>query len=190
MTEEEIELVRRSIRGDPEAFGLLYGRSWKTVYAFILSHVADWDEARSIAQESFLQAWKGVGRLREPGRFGGWIRTVAMNEVKKWRGLADTRARARRAPMEAIGDPADARAPDPAESLSRAEFEAAVREALDDLPPLAREAALLRILADLDCGEIAERLGIGYDQAKGLAARGVARAAKRLRRRVAGGGAP
>lgn len=190
MTEEDRERVRRSIRGDREAFSGLYGGFWTTVLSFAASHVRDFEDARGIAQETFLQAWKGIGRLREPERFPGWIRSIAANEVRKWAELAETRAAARRAALDAVPDSADPRAEDPGEAASRREFEGCVREALDDLPPLAREATLLRLLAGLGHSEIAERLGLGLHQARGLVARGAAKAAVRLRRRFAPEGNP
>lgn len=188
--EEERELVRRSIRGDREAFGSLYRRSWAAVYSFVLNQIPDWDEARSVAQQAFLRAWRGIGGLREPERFGGWIRSVAQNEVRKWRDLADTRAASRRADPGEVPDPADPKAPDPAEAASDREVAAIVREELEKLPPLAGEVVYLRLLAGLEYSEIGERLGIGLHQARGLGIRGIARIGERVRGRLAAGESP
>jgi hypothetical protein len=76
---EERDLVERSIRGDRDAFAALYERSFGPVYAFVVAEVSDFDEARSICQETFLRAWNGIQGLKEPAAFGGWIRTFARN---------------------------------------------------------------------------------------------------------------
>lgn len=176
--------MRRCVAGDREAFAALYERSWAPVHAFVLQQIGDWDEARSVAQEVFLTAWRSIGDLREPERFAGWIRTVAASEVRRWRDLADVRARERRRPVAEAADVTDERSRDPGEEAVLREFRALVLEEIRDLPPLGREATLLRLLGELPYEAIGERLGIGTNQAKGLAMRGMAKVSARLGERM------
>lgn len=184
METTEKELIERSARGDRDAFGALYERSWPAVYAFVLRDIEDRDEARSVAQNVFLEAWKGIRGIRDPGAFGGWIRTIAAHQVERWRALADHRAAARRVPLADGLDPLDSRAKDPLDAAAEGEFEDLAREALRDFPPVSREAVLLRLLAGLEHAEIGERLGLGLNQTKGIVIRGLARLADRLRERI------
>ena len=184
MEKEERDLVERSIRGDRDAFAALYERSFGPVYAFVVSEVSDFDEARSICQETFLRAWNGLKGLKEPAAFGGWIRTIARNEISRFRARPQTRAAARNVPIEDVAEPADGRAVDPAGAAAQREFEDAVRDELRDSPPVQREAVLLRVLAGLEYNEIATRLDIGLNEGKGLVIRGVAKLADRLERRL------
>lgn len=190
MTEEEKELVRRSMGGDREAFAAVYRLAWPAVYSSVLREIHDWDEARAVTQDAFLQAWKGIGGLREPDRFGGWMRTVAGNEVRKWRGLADHRAAARKRPIEDAANAPDPRAPDPPASALGREVRALVLEEVRGHPEPAREVILLRLLSGLEYHEIGERLGLPLQQAKNLGIRGIARLAKRLGERLGEQSAP
>lgn len=82
-------------QGDREAFAALYERTRAAVYAAALGLVKDAEEAREIAQDTFVQVWESAGRYRAQGTPMAWILTVARN-------LAKMRLRARRdlSPLE------------------------------------------------------------------------------------------
>ena len=46
----------------------------------ILGNEAD---ARDAAQETFVAAWRQLGRLREPGKFEAWLQRVAVNAARQ-----------------------------------------------------------------------------------------------------------
>lgn len=172
--QETTALARRAQGGDGAAFGELYKRSWGLLYSFVASQVGNRDEIVEIVQEAFTRAFEGIGSLREPAAFPGFLRTIASRVVFHRRGRTDPAAAE---PDEA----ADDTAPGPAESAERSEFERALHRALEGFPPHHREAILLRLVEGLKYREIGERLGMGLDQAKGIIARGVLRLTDSLR---------
>ena len=94
-------LVRASQRGDREAFGELFSRFERTVFAIALRRLGDYNEAEELCQDVFMQALLKIGQLREPASFGAWLRGVKQeqqgperNEVQRLvRGDARQRAR-------------------------------------------------------------------------------------------------
>lgn len=182
MAGEEIEeLVRCSQSGDREAFERLYRIAWPGVWASVRGRIPDADEARGIAQDAFLQAWRDLPALRDPARFAGWVRMIALHE-------AQSRLRARPAPVAdpALDERRDPAAPDPAREAESRELKRALDGALLELPEEGREAVLLFLVEGLRYREVAERLGMTYDRAKGLIARGVAKVGSKLGRFVRG----
>ena len=73
-----ITLVRLAQAGDREAFGELAVAFEPTVYSIVLRRLRDASEAREQTQEIFIRAMRKIGQLREPERFAGWLRQIAV----------------------------------------------------------------------------------------------------------------
>ena len=71
-------LVGRAQDGDREAFGELVEQFQPTVYAIALRRLANASDALELTQEVFLHVLRRIGQLREPERFAGWLRQVAV----------------------------------------------------------------------------------------------------------------
>lgn len=153
---DEAGLVRQARDGDPAAFGRLVERYKDAVYAAILAVTRDFDAAHDVAQEVFLRAWFGLGRLEETAAFGPWMRAIARNRARTW-----LERRQHRPPTEAIEvDEIADRAASPEEEAERAERRRIVRSALDRLPETSREVLVLHYLEGLATPRIAASLGI------------------------------
>jgi RNA polymerase sigma-70 factor (ECF subfamily) len=83
--ETDAELVRRSLRGETAAFGVLAERHRAAVAGFCYRHVGDFDTAEDLAQETFLRAYFDLHALREPGSFGPWLKAIALRLCQSWR---------------------------------------------------------------------------------------------------------
>src|SRR5262249_4982168 len=75
---ETAELVVRAQAGDRAAFGELIEQFQKTVYAICLGRLGDPSEAQDLTQDVFLHVYQRLDQLREPERFAGWLRQVAV----------------------------------------------------------------------------------------------------------------
>jgi RNA polymerase sigma-70 factor (ECF subfamily) len=75
-------LVQRTRRGDREAFGQLVERYRDAIYGLAYHHVQNFEDARDIAQESFIKAYLRLPQLRDEQKFGPWLRQVTINECK------------------------------------------------------------------------------------------------------------
>jgi RNA polymerase sigma-70 factor (ECF subfamily) len=107
-----------------------------------------------VVQESFLQAFLALDRLRDPDRFAAWLAGIVLNVG---RGL-----RRRGTPLTLLPDwpeplhPTSAGGLPTAEDLDRAD---ALRAAVAGLPAGQRRAVTLHYYADLPAGQVAEAPG-------------------------------
>ena len=79
LTEEQQELcvlVEDAQQGDRVAFGQLVERYERSVYATAMRRLGNDAEAQELVQEVFVQALRKIDQLREPLRFGGWLRSI------------------------------------------------------------------------------------------------------------------
>lgn len=77
----DAELVRRSVQGDESAFAGLVRRYLGTVTRLIRYQVGDC-ETEDLLQETLIQAWKDLPRLRDPDRVRPWLLQVARNRCR------------------------------------------------------------------------------------------------------------
>jgi len=73
-----ITLVRRAKNGNREAFGALAEQFESTVFAIVLRRLRNFSEARELTQDVFIQAMRKLPQLRDPERFAGWLRQIAV----------------------------------------------------------------------------------------------------------------
>ncbi len=107
------------------------------------------EEAEDIAQESVLQAYLGLEHLRDPERFGAWLRGIASNLARmRLRRLSLQQSVASRLRPTAGREP-----------FESSETATLVREALAELPPPQRDAVLMHDVAGLTAPEIGARVG-------------------------------
>lgn len=84
MRMEEKELVRRTMEGDEEAFGVLVKKYRTKVFNLAYSLTRDRDAADDLAQESFIKAYFALPRFKLKSGFGTWLYRIAMNTVKDY----------------------------------------------------------------------------------------------------------
>ena len=72
-------LARLSAQGDESAFVELIRRHERQLAALIQYHLGNRDYAEDVLQETLLQAWVGIRRLREPKTVGRWLLRIAKN---------------------------------------------------------------------------------------------------------------
>src|SRR2546423_4115988 len=152
-------LVKRSLRGDGDAFAALFDRHAPRVYALAYQLLGDRAEAEDITQDAFLQALSALPTLRQPETFGAWVARIATNaslSTLRRRGLL---------PQAELSEAVAATCPDPArwsspEAMGLATEERhSVHVTLKRLAPSQRAALAMREIGGLSYAEIARALG-------------------------------
>jgi RNA polymerase sigma-70 factor (ECF subfamily) len=163
---DEDALLGAWLAGDEEAFGELIRRHQPLVLAIVRRYATTPEDARDLAQRTFLKAFESARRmLARGGRnavpFRRWLVRVAVNLAKNHRRDAGRWSSVPFAPegMASAG-------PSASETLERAQATAQVRRAALLLPRRQREVLTLRLDAELPFAEIGAALGITENAAK------------------------
>lgn len=77
-TEEFLPIVLKAQAGCRESFGELVEQFQNTVFAIALRRLRNHAEAAELTQDVFIQAMRKLSQLREPERFPGWLRRIAV----------------------------------------------------------------------------------------------------------------
>ena len=78
MTDEKV-LIRRVLAGDQEAFAELIALHEKQVYNLCLRMTGHPEDARDLAQEAFLKAWRGLQFYKFESAFSTWLYRLTSN---------------------------------------------------------------------------------------------------------------
>ena len=172
---------------DPARFDALYRRYLARVYSFAYYELGDHHAAEDATEATFVSALTNLQRFEERARpadgdgastFCVWLFQIARNEV------AGERRRARRRPVEPIGETLGAIVADPLsvedEAVRRDEARAAWR-AVGRLPGERRQAMGLRFVDELSTAEIAGVLGKSEGSVRVLIHRALRSVAKDMR---------
>jgi len=76
------------------------------VYRLSFAILADEADARDAAQDTFVTAWRQIGRLRDPERFDAWLQRVAVNAARMTH-RARRRRGVREIPASHVGEMAE-----------------------------------------------------------------------------------
>jgi len=156
------ELIRRVQNGDQNAFGLLV-RKYEHKIGFVISrYVSDTHEVEDIAQETFIKAYRAIGRFRGDSAFYTWLYRIAVNTTKNYlvsqkRRPPDSDLDAAEVESTGIGQVMHDNDTPEAGALSR-EIAQTVTTALRSLPAELRQALELRELQGFSYEEIAEQM--------------------------------
>ena len=162
---DDASLVRRCLKDDPDAFRFLVERYQAEVYGLALRILGRAEDAEDLAQETFLRAFRALGRYDPTRPFGAWLHTIAAR-------LCIDHHRRNRAKFVSLTQPEEGTAgeertielEDPAdrpdEEVEKSELARRLDTLVQELPPDSRTAILLRHQQDLPYEEIARVLGV------------------------------
>ncbi|MFQ5906482.1 MAG: RNA polymerase sigma factor [bacterium] len=166
------ELIRLVKRGELKAFDALVVRYHRKVYGIASSMLKDHDAADDICQETFLRAYRALGRFREGASFFTWVYRIAVNLC-----LNAIRSRKRLVPVEEARETASSVGPSQEDCAERRELLEKVNKKLEVMHPKYRAALLLRVNEGLSYAEISVVLGVP----KGTVMSRISRAREMLR---------
>ena len=75
---ELLNLVRRAQAGNRDAFGRLAEAFEPAVFGIVLRRLRNRAEAAEVTQDVFMRALRKLNQLRDPERFAGWLKRIAV----------------------------------------------------------------------------------------------------------------
>lgn len=181
MERDETILVERARKGDAESFRELVESYSPKLFRLAWRITGDEQSAEDAVQETFLRAYRSLGRFDARAQFGTWLHRIAVNAALD---LARRQQRHRSRHESRLDGPGSAEEsfpssdPGPDRIALSLEMERAVRSALAELSAMERTAFVLRHFEGRSIAEICDQLGLGVSAGK----QAVFRAVKKLRR--------
>ena len=161
MVATDEELVARSMEGDAESFNQLVLRWERPIYALAYRVIGRDEDARDVAQETFLRAFRALPGFKGQAKFSSWLYRIALNLCRDWirrkkrtpivempEGVDIVELAAEQGPVESIED-----------LVARKEMSRIVAEGMKLLPEEQRTAIVLKEYHGLTFQEIADLQG-------------------------------
>ncbi|MDO9342491.1 RNA polymerase sigma factor [Pseudomonas pergaminensis] len=176
-TDPDVELLARISNNEPAAVNEMVTRKLPRLLALASRILGDADEAKDVAQESFLRIWRHAASWRSgEARFDTWLHRVALN-------LCHDRLRRRK--ERPLSDDETAALVDTTpsldEQLEAADRSARMAAALAALPERQREAIVLQYYQELSNIDAAALMNISVEALESL----LSRARRQLRSQLA-----
>ncbi len=193
MFQDDVQLIRKTLLGDDSAFAALVEKYQKDVHALIWRKIGDFHHAEEVTQDTFLQAYKKLGTLRDPKSFAGWLYVIANRLSINWIQRSKPKTT-----MQSLEDTSIVEIEESDyihHTMNQRETEVeehrseVVKKLLEELPESERTVVTLHFLGEMTTKEIGNFLGVSVNTIKSRLRRGRERlhAAESLVREVLGG---
>ncbi len=154
----DVELLKRAMAGDRDAFAAIYDRYHGVVYRFARMMSGSTAVAEDVTHEVFVLLMKDLGRYRAPLAalstfLYGMARNVIRSRLRRERRYVDFG-------VVGTGVPEPSIESDPVAGMTQAAHLASLRRAITELPPRFREAVILCDLHGLPYAEAAAILRV------------------------------
>lgn len=181
--DEDVELMLRVRDGDRDAFETLVHRYQTTAHATAYRLLGDATQAQDIAQDAFLRLYRSRERYRPTAAFRTFFYRILVNlcysAMRKARPTYSLDSPSRSGEHSLLDQVVDDQGVAPEDATEKRELRAAVRAAIESLPPNQRLALVLARFQGLSYAEVASAMKTSSKAVKSLLAR--ARAALKAR---------
>ena len=160
------QVVQAAREGDLDALSELVRLTQSEVYTLALRLTGNEEDARDVAQDTYLRVMKGVRKFRGDSSFSTWLYRVTANTAYTH---LQRRKRHRAQPlpeMEEALDLPEATGERPDDAVVTAELRGRLEDAVASLPPAYRTVVVLKDIYGLPHEEIAQSLGISVTACK------------------------
>ncbi|WP_321335479.1 RNA polymerase sigma factor [uncultured Bacteroides sp.] len=76
---EERQYIQRILDGETELYAVLLDRYSRSIYLLIVQMVSHPEDAEELVQDTFLKAFRSLGRYKGESRFSTWLYRIAYN---------------------------------------------------------------------------------------------------------------
>ena len=180
MDATETAVLARARQGDSDAFRALVEQHSRSVFRLAFRMTGNEQDAEDVVQESFLRAYRQLGRFESRANFGTWLYRIVSNcsvDLMRSKQARHDQVRGDSLDQKGAVELPAAEMPGPERIAQSAEIDRRVQGALQELSPLERAAFTLRHYEGRSIEEISATLGLGTSAAK----HSVFRAVKKLR---------
>ena len=158
----DAELVGATMAGNRDAFGQIVARYQSLICSLAYSATGSLGQSEDLAQETFITAWKHLGRLRERDKLRAWLCGIARNRIN---GFLRREGREPVRDAEPLENLSESHSPEPLppDYVMSREEEAILWRSLQTIPETYREPLVLyyREHQSVEC--VAQALALSED---------------------------
>lgn len=180
MAQTDEKLIKELLQGNESAMEILVKRYYDLVHSFIYRNTSDYNIAYDITQDVFIKMMKNIDKYQiENGKFKSWLLKIAVNTTKDYfrTNIYKQRKQSYDISNQEIEDTTNV-----VDILSKKEEAIKIKEAIENLPKLQKEAVILKYYNDLKIKEISYITGENENTIKSRLFNGV----KNLKRLLGG----
>ena len=154
--------------GDSDAFRGLVERHSRAVYRLAHRMTGNPHDAEDVVQETFLKAYRQLGRFESRANFGTWLHRIAVNcSIDLIRGRKHQETTHDAGDLDTLDTSDDLRVdPSPERLMLSTEVQQKVTRAMEDLTQMERAAFVLRHFEGQSIEEISRALNLKANAAK------------------------
>lgn len=152
MAQTDEKLIKELLQGNESAMEILVKRYYDLVHSFIYRNTSDYNIAYDITQDVFIKMMKNIDKYQiENGKFKSWLLKIAVNTTKDYFRSKTYKQKTQSYDIsnQEIEDRTNV-----VDILSKKEEAIKIKEAIENLPKLQREAVILKYYNDLKIKEI------------------------------------
>ena len=166
LTDEQ--LVELAVKENPDAFGEIVKRWERKIFALCFGMLSREDEAKDAAQETFIAAYRNLGKFRGDAKVSSWLHRIAINQCLTTKRRAKTRSESFLDDEENTAEkvfvaPAHL---SPSKTTEQNERLNIVRQAVSSLPEDLRQVVVMKEFEDMTFQEISDNLDLPLSTVK------------------------
>lgn len=170
MPQTDAAAVALARDGDSEAFHALVDRHSRAVYRLAYRMTGSPQDAEDVVQETFLRAYKQLGRFESRANFSTWVHRIAVNcSIDLIRSRPRREAAHDSPDLEQFGaavDRTDTSGASPERLMLSTEVQERISAAMSGLSSMERAAFMLRHFDGRSIDEISQSLGLKTNATK------------------------
>ncbi len=157
---DETELIRAAQAGDSRAFAEIVRRYQRAIYRVAYGFTRVPADADDLAQETFVRAYRAIGRFRLGEPLYPWLARIASNQALSLLRRRKRRPEAALEPLLEAGRQWAAADDDPGREVADRELRQHLNQALTELKPEHQAVLVLRAVEEMSYEEIARTLQV------------------------------
>ncbi len=145
------ELVKLVKAGEIQPFDELVRRHQVKIHDLCYKMVRNFDDAKDLAQETFIKAYRKIDRFGERAKFSTWLYRIAVNNCLNY-------LKKQRPTEELFDEITSSGKEDPVQIYKSKKFGEMIKKAVTKLPEVQKAVFTLRTLQDLSYQEVSDIL--------------------------------
>ena len=165
MERDDVQLIRKVLLGDNEAFSALVRKHQKGVHALAWRKVKDFHFAEEITQDVFLRVYECLPSLKDPHQFAGWLYVITDRLCVDWLRKRKLKTQSlENTPAQEIEESSYLHyASEQRETETAEDHAELVKQLLEKLPESERTIVTLYYLGEMTTKEIGQFLGVSVN---------------------------